>query len=84
MFMPQDRELGMETYAVSNRWGATSYGCVERYRITEDVLELDLTADGVRDLGLPPHVEIQLALDRESVDRLRTDLRDVLVGVPSP
>ncbi len=83
-FTPQDRELGMDTYAVSDRWGATSYGCVERYRITQHVLELDLTADGAQDLGLPQRVEIQLALSRETVDRLRTNLQDVLVGVPSP
>lgn len=82
-FTQQDRELGMDTYAVSNRWGATSYGTVERYRVTEHVLELSLTPDGARDLGLPQRVEIELAVCRESVDRLRTNLPDVLVGVPS-
>lgn len=82
-FTRQDRELGMDTYAVSDRWGTTSYGSVEGYRVTEGVLELRLTAGGARDLGLPRHLAIELSICGESVETLRSNLREVLAGVPS-
>jgi hypothetical protein len=74
----QDRNLGMDTYCVSDERGATSYGCVVSWVIADHVLHLVLTARGAASLGVPEHLTLPLELEPDDVLRLRNGLSSVL------
>jgi hypothetical protein len=77
-FSDQDRELGMDTFAVTNETAATVYGAVTRYDVDDSVLTLDLTQEGADALGLPRTAHIGLELDPAEKDDLVAGLRAVL------
>jgi hypothetical protein len=78
----QDRQLGLDTYAVSNEWGASAYGCIDAYSVKDDELVLNFTPQGAEMLGNPTHVLLNLALSSQGIDALRRGLSSV-IGDPT-
>lgn len=74
----EDRRLGMDTHCLVAETGATHYGGVESSSLEGDVLELRLSADAARDLGVEGGYRIRLADPQRVVGLVRDGLRAVL------
>lgn len=77
-FTDEDHRLGMDTYAISNEQGKSSYGSLASYKLSGTKLVLNFTVDGAESLGVPTTVELNLALADEDVETLRSGLREVV------
>ena len=75
----QDRQLGLDSYCMVLPTGATAYGCLASASVSEQRLRLIFHPDRLRELGLTdPTLELELALEADSLDEIVTGLRQVL------
>jgi Immunity protein 10 len=74
-----DVEQGMDSYCVSNELGLTVYGGVRAVRLRNQLMRIEFEPNAASELGLDdPVVEVTLAVNDESIDQLRTGLRQTL------
>ncbi|HEX6684666.1 MAG TPA: Imm10 family immunity protein [Candidatus Limnocylindrales bacterium] len=74
-----DIEQGMDSYCVSNELGLTVYGGVRAVRLRDRSMRIEFEPRAAGELGLDdPVVEVELAVDDESIEQLRAGLRQTL------
>ena len=74
-----DIELGLDSYCVSAERGAPVYGGVREVRLQDTVIRVVLDPEVAADFGLDdPVIEVILAVDVQSIERLRVGLRQIL------
>lgn len=81
-FDDQDRALGQDTYCVVVGSGATHYGGVRWWRLGRGALDLELTPEAAKTLGVHAELRVELALSAEDHEELRAGLRRVLAEAP--
>ena len=64
---PQDEALGMDTYCLCTQTGATHYGGVQSWRLSDDCLQIFLDDAAASKLGLDREVTIELRLADQAV-----------------
>ncbi|WP_030443556.1 Imm10 family immunity protein [Actinoplanes subtropicus] len=75
----QDVLLQMDTHCLVTEDQGTAYGCVRELTIDGDRMHVSLAQEALADLGLDDAVvEVQLAVDRQSVEVLREYLGRIL------
>ena len=74
----QDRRLALDTHSMVNEQGATVYGAIAEWRLSEVVLSIDLTAPARDLLGVDGY-ELTLESGRVDVGVVRSAL-DSIVG----
>lgn len=57
----EDRELGMDTYAISNELGATHYGGLASWSVDGDAVTVELSEDAAGVLGADGGYRIELS-----------------------
>ena len=77
-FDDQDRALGMDTYAISTDTGATIYGGVTHYVLTDRLLSIWFSDNASTKLGIGRECQLALSVDPESLAKLRDGLRRIL------
>jgi hypothetical protein len=83
-FDEQDVENGMDTYSVVISDGATHYGGVSSWRMTNQLLSLELEADASAELGSGRQLLVTLQLDGVSLSQLKAGLTRVFQMPPMP
>jgi hypothetical protein len=76
-FDEQDRRHGMDTYCLSNESGASHYGGVQTWTLTNGLLTLDLDPAASNTLGASGY-EVELRVPQPEIDNVMTGLRRVL------
>jgi hypothetical protein len=74
----QDIDLGLDTYCVSNGWGATVYGGITAYRMDDRRLTLYLSQDAARRLKTRRTFVIDLQIGDDDIEKLRRGLARIL------
>ncbi|MFS1302875.1 Imm10 family immunity protein [Streptosporangium longisporum] len=80
---PDEQEigLGMDTYCIVREDQAgTTYGGVTHCGIDSGHLTLHFTAEAAKELNVEPVVRIDLQIDDDSVELLRSSLREILLS----
>lgn len=77
-FDEQDRELGMDTYCTVTSDGATHYGGVSDWAISDLGLDIHLEADAAECLGLPSAVRLKVSLTGDKLAELRDAITRIL------
>ena len=76
-FDEQDRRNGMDTYCLSNESGASHYGGVKTWAVTNNVLTVDLDAVASNALGVSGY-EVELRVPQPEVVKISEGLRRIL------
>jgi hypothetical protein len=79
-FDDQDRRLGMDTYAVSNELGRTTYGGVRRLEFRNNRLRLLLERKAASDLGTARVLDIELRVEPAELHRFWSALNDLFLA----
>ena len=74
----EDRQFGMDDYAISTEQGLSEYAPLESYELTEQTLTLNFTEEAASLLDMPPTVTLGLQLSEESWATLSSGLREVI------
>ena len=76
-FDEQDRQCGMDTYCLSTESGASHYGGVRSWRLTQGVLTIELEIEAAEALGMSSF-EVKIQATQYDVEQLVAGLRLVL------
>ena len=76
-FDEQDRRNGMDTYCLSNESGASHYGGVQTWALTNGVLTLDLVPAASNALGVSGY-QVELRVPQPEILKISEGLRRVL------
>jgi hypothetical protein len=76
-FDEQDRRNGMDTYCVSTEIGASHYGGVRSWRVTQGVLTMELDAGAAKALGASAF-DVELQVSQPEIEKVVKGLRRVL------
>lgn len=74
----EDRRLEIDTYAISNEHGVSSYAPLSSYEVRGGTLVLNFTEKGARILGVPQHATLELDLASHDIEVLTSSLREVI------
>jgi hypothetical protein len=74
----EDRQFGMDTYAISTEQGVSEYAPLWSYELTDATLTLNFTEEGADLLGIPPSVILRLDLNSDALATLRSGLSEVI------
>ncbi|SNT11598.1 Immunity protein 10 [Streptosporangium subroseum] len=77
----QETGLGMDTYCVVREDQAgTTYGGVTHCEIASGRLTLHFTEEATKELQVEPIVRVDLQIDDDGVELLRSSLREILLS----
>jgi len=74
----QDEALGMDTYCLCTQSGATHYGGVQSWRLSDGFLRISLDDAAASKLGVDREVTIELRLSDQAVHAVTTGIERVL------
>jgi hypothetical protein len=83
-FDDQDRALKMDTYYISDAYGATVYGGLTRCMLRSDALILGFSAEAAETFAVPTDVVLPLRVDPKAVSILHEGLRRVFARASTP
>ncbi|NUQ76263.1 MAG: hypothetical protein HUU21_22210 [Polyangiaceae bacterium] len=78
-FDEQDRRNGMDTYCLSNESGASHYGGVQSWALTNGVLRVDLDVSASNSLGVAGY-EVVLRVPPPEIQKVMEGLHRILGG----
>jgi Immunity protein 10 len=78
---PDERQLGMDDYAISTHQGVSEYAPLASYELTRETLILSFTEEGSDSLGIARRVVLMLALNDHDWGILDVGLRAIICNL---